>query len=349
MTETNQKILDMILKNATTNEISSATGLSNKQLFYRLNLLKAKGYNFSKKYYDDGEITYKLQKGIQAQKEISLITSPKNQQIRLVFISDLHLASIKDRVDLLNQVYEFCSKEGIHIIINSGDMVDGFLGYAIKKYTSFEQQIEYMLKVYPYDKNILNFTCLGNHEADALERTGQNLETILEIKRHDIIPLGYGIGKLKIKNDEIIIKHPKTNLSKNVDISNNNLVIYGHSHRAKTEVHENRVNLFVPTLSDLQCHQGVFPGFMKATIEFYNGIFINGNFEQYIMIDKIYKVNESSYDLYYGKDLEQKNIKYEEDRDVLKKEQPNKQKEKKLIQQNSRLSQIDKFNKRYNK
>lgn len=349
MTETNQKILDMILKNATANEISSETGLSSKQLFYRLNLLKAKGFNFSKKYYSDGEITYKLQKGFQTEKEISLITSPNEQQIRLIFISDLHLASIKDRVDLLNQVYEFCSKEDIHIIINSGDMVDGFLGYAIKKYTSFEKQIEYMLKVYPYDKNILNFTCLGNHESDALERTGQNLETILEIKRHDIIPLGYGIGKLKIKNDEIIIKHPKTNFSKNIDISNNNLVIYGHSHRAKNEVHENRVNLYVPTLSDLQRHQGVFPGFIKATIEFHNGIFINGNFEQYIMIDKIYKVNESSYDLYYGKNLEQNNIKYEEDRDDSKKEQPNKIKEKKLIQQNSRLSQTEKFNKRYNR
>lgn len=349
MTEINQKILDMILKNATVNEISSETGLSNKQLFYRLNLLKAKGFNFSKKYYSDGEITYKLQKGFPTEKEISLITSPKEQQIKLVFISDLHLASIKDRVDLLNQVYDFCSKKGIHIIINGGDMLDGFLGYATKKYTSFEQQIEYMLKVYPYDKNILNFTCLGNHEADALERTGQNLETILEIKRHDIIPLGYGIGKLKIKNDEIIIKHPKTNLSKNVDISNNNLVIYGHSHRAKNEVHQNRVNLYVPTLSDLQRYQGIFPGFIKATIDFHNGILINGNFEQYIMIDKIYKVNESSYDLYYGKNLEQNNIKYEEDRDVSKKEQPKKIKEKNLIQQNSRLNQIDKFNKRYNR
>ena len=68
MTETNQKIIDMILKNASVNEISKVTGLSNKQLFYRLNMLKIKGYNFSRKYYYDGEITYKLQKGFEKQK-----------------------------------------------------------------------------------------------------------------------------------------------------------------------------------------------------------------------------------------------------------------------------------------
>lgn len=58
MSDTNQKIIDMINKNANVNEICSATGLSNKQLFHRLNMLKIKGYDFSRKYYYDGNIVY---------------------------------------------------------------------------------------------------------------------------------------------------------------------------------------------------------------------------------------------------------------------------------------------------
>jgi len=202
MSETNQKILDMILKNASCNEIASATGLSNKQLFHRLNMLKIKGYNFSRKYYYDGEITYKLNKGFQKEKEISLLTSSKDTKFKAVFLSDLHICNEKERLDVFYNVYDFCIKEGINIIINAGDLIDGLLGVNNKKFNTIEEQIEYALKIHPYDKNILNFICLGNHEYDALENSGQNIESVLLNRRHDIVPLGYGIGTLNIKNDK---------------------------------------------------------------------------------------------------------------------------------------------------
>lgn len=348
MSETNEKIIEMIKKNATANEIAKETGLSPKQLFYRLNLLKIKGYNFSRKYYYDGEITYKLCKGFEQEKDISLITRPKDTKFRAVFISDLHLSNEAERVDILNQVYDFCAKEGINIIINSGDILDGFLGSKnYKKIDSYEKQIEHLLNVYPYDKNILNFTCLGNHEYDALEKTGQNLETVLNIKRHDIIPLGYGIGRLKIKNDEIIVRHPQTPTSKPIETINSGLFIYGHSHRAKNEIFGNVVNLHIPSLSNMQFHENVFPGFIKGTIEFNNGIFHTGNFEQYIVLDKIYKVNETCYELFKGKNNSQVSIKYEEERKSIFEEQKEETKQKVLTNENRRLSQIEKFKKKY--
>ena len=222
MSETNQKIMNMILQNASVNEISKATGLSNKQLFYRLNMLRVKGYNFSRKYYYDGEIVYKLQKGFDNPKEISLLTSPSDKEFKAVFISDLHLSNKHDRVDLLNQIYDFCAKEGIHIIINGGDIIDGFLGFEnLKKFKTIEEQINYFLKHYPYDKNILNFTCLGNHDYDVLEKVGQNLETILlqcDLPNWEITP------KLQCKYadfiqmlENAIEKIPNETGAKNVD------------------------------------------------------------------------------------------------------------------------------------
>lgn len=299
MTEINQKILDMIAKNASVNEISKVTGLSNKQLFYRLNMLKIKGYNFSRKYYYDGEICYKLQKGFETVKDISLITRPEDTEISMVFISDLHLSNKRDRVDLLNKVYNFCIKEGIHTIINGGDIIDGLLGYQNqKKFKTLEEQVEYMLKVYPYDKNILNFICLGNHDYNLLATQGQNLETIFLAKRHDIVSLGYGKGVLNIKNDKLIVLHPTTPTISPIESINDGLMLKGHYHNSKNIVNGNLTCIQLPSLSNVISD---LPGFIKAKLIFSKGIISDGVFEQYVFMDKIYKVNESNYQLGRGK------------------------------------------------
>lgn len=358
MSEVNKKILDMILKNASANEIATATGLSNKQLFYRLNMLKNKGYNFSKKYYQDGEIVYKLDKGIeQTEKDTYLLTSPNTKGITIVFISDLHLANKKDRVDLLKQVYEFCSKEGIHIIINGGDVIDGYVGnYDYKRFTTAEEQIEYALKYYPYDKNILNFTCLGNHDYSILAKTGENLETILEAKRHDIISLGYGMGRLKIKNDEIIVRHPHTPTTDPVHDIKTGLLLTGHGHKTRNVVNGHLINLYLSSLSDIKIADYSLPGFIKATISFSHGVFSHGIFEQYIFFDKMYKVSEFNYELAHGKNENEQVIKYEEDRipyseeKILKDEEPSVEPEVETLKQVApRLSQTEKFNQRFSR
>lgn len=316
MTEINEKILTMIKRNASVNEICTETKLSNKQLFYRLNMLKIKGFNFSRKYYYDGEICYELNKELNTQKkEINLITSPKDQEFKVIFLSDLHLCNEKQRLDLLNEVYEFCIKEGIHIIINAGDLIDGLSCYSPAQFNSFEKQIEYALRVHPFDKNILNFICLGNHDYKSLEKSGQNLETAILNKRHDIVPLGYGLGILNVKNDRIIVQHPKTPTSQKKEVWNDGLFINGHSHESKNICSGNRVNIYLPSLSDVPNYTNKnLPGFTNATISFNNGIFWLGKFEQYIFLDKLYKVNESTYELFRGKNASEKSIRNEEDR-----------------------------------
>ena len=101
MTESNKQILELIKLNASLNEISEITGLSNKQIFYRLNQLKNQGYSFQKKYYYTGDIVYNLENSIKKElkplNEATILTSEKDKNIikmKKVFITLLTLVSM---------------------------------------------------------------------------------------------------------------------------------------------------------------------------------------------------------------------------------------------------------------
>lgn len=318
MSKTNDIIISMITENCTANEIIKATDLTHKQLFYRLNMLKTKGYNFKEKYYSNGEISYKIDKTITTEpyKGVTLFTSHKERKLTAILMSDLHICNEHDRLDLLYNLYNFCIKENIKIILNGGDLIDGLFGPSQKKFSSYEEQINYFLKVYPFDQNIINFVCLGNHDLDALKTRGQDLKSVLNIKRHDIVPIGYGTGIINIKNDSIVMIHPKTPSSNEIENMANKLILCGHYHKMETSITNNNVNIYIPSLSDIGVKEyGCLPGAVKMTIEFSdNGLFKTGIFEQYVFVDKMYKVGEHHYDLSMNRDLKTSGpTKYEEE------------------------------------
>ena len=114
-----EQILEMINNNALISEIIRKSNLTYKQLYYRIFLLKNKGYNIKLKYYSDGEISYEFKKDFGKCNKIALYTKLDENQIKMVLISDLHLGSLLDRIDLLKEVYNFCVKNNIHIIIKT--------------------------------------------------------------------------------------------------------------------------------------------------------------------------------------------------------------------------------------
>lgn len=374
MTNTNQLILDLISKNASVNEITSITGLSAKQLFHRMNMLKIKGYDFKRKYYYNGDVCYDLVKNLNKEKtnETTILTSKKDTEFKALLISDLHLGNSYNRPDLLNEVYNFCIKNGINIIINAGDLIDGPENCGNRKQKQIldlESQIEYLLKVYPYDKSILNFICLGNHDYACLKTEGLDLHKIFENKRHDLISLGYGKGIINIKNDKLAIFHPTEIEYKN---PNNELMLrlHGHSHKSKNQVYYRDIDLWIPSLTDLDVQDNNesrknFPSMILATMSFHkSGHFEIGNFEQFIFIGKeIYKVNEFESYLLNGKNTskttilnieERKGISEKDIDSILNKNlQPvikkDIVKEEKVKEKTLELSPIEKFNKKWNR
>ena len=82
--------------------------------------LKNKGVLYNKKYTLEGNTLYIPNKDLDGDtsKDIDILMS-KNS-FKSILISDLHLGTREERLDLLNLVYEYASKEGIHLIINGG-------------------------------------------------------------------------------------------------------------------------------------------------------------------------------------------------------------------------------------
>ena len=286
MSEKNKLILDLIKEGQSINEISEQVGLSNQQIFNRLEMLKFRGYLFQKKYFWDGNIRYSLNKNLE-NIQPTLITRQKDQKLKAVFISDTHFGHTKDRIDLLNFVYEYCIKNDIHLIIHGGDLVEGISEHG-GKFINPEDQITYLLKNYPFDKSILNFLCLGNHDYTLLEKMGINISQVLEMHRQDLVSLGFGTGKLSIKKDILYVTHPISKLS--CETIHNGLVLAGHSHQAKNLIRQNIAKINLPPLSGVMEH--VLPGFLSATIFFNQDYFSSICYEQFVFTDKMYKVAE---------------------------------------------------------
>lgn len=307
MSEITKKILTLIDMGMTVNEISEITKLSPKQIYNLLNMIGSKGFEFNRKYYYSGDIVYVPKKSFVESKGkgVDIITATSDANFEALLISDLHIGSVLERIDLLNKIYDYCAKEGIHIIICGGDIIDGMYGKYPKLHDNIGDQIDYMLKNYPFDKSILNFTVLGDHDYDAMKKYGQNLSRVLESYRHDIVPLGYCEGQINIKNDKIFVRHPSDNFDEvNMTEIHRVLTLDGHSHKMKMKTSSDVTTINIPTLSGMVCDtEAQIPSAIKMNLEFNNGVIWHGTFSQLIINQKVERINEFECPLGYGKNI----------------------------------------------
>jgi len=211
------------------------------------------------------------------------------------------------------------------------------------KHDNVTKQIDYAIKNYPFDKNILNFTVLGNHDINSLITVGQDFSTILSSYRHDIVPLGYGTGEINVKNDKIHIRHPLVVADDELITYSQKIVLKGHSHRMQVTNYKNGIMIGIPSLSDIAFTENeILPGAVKMTLKFRNGFFNNGIFEHLLVSDKIYRINSMYFELGRGMNINSNEpIKLEEKRVKKKVLKP-------LPPKQEPMNQIEKFNARYN-
>lgn len=296
MTETNIQLLRLINQNKSLNEIARTLNLSNKQIFQRLNQLKANGYSFTRSYYYNGNIYYKLIKDlVEHNNSTKIITLPEKNSLKIMLISDTHLGSVKENIEALNLIYDYCIQQNINIIINGGDLINGSFG-SKNKYNTFEKQIEHLLHDYPFDKNILNFTCLGNHDIDSLRKEGINIASIIQNNRHDLVIIGYNEGVINIKNEYICVRHPVPGLKHSPN--DPPLLLKGHSHKTKIEKNTT-CTINIPSLSNIFIDEdNILPGAIEMTIIFDKGYYDSIILNHLLINDKIHKVNETILDLH---------------------------------------------------
>ena len=289
------KLIKLINSNKTLNEISSITGLTNKQLFIKFSMLKQMGYSIAREYNYNGEINYALDNpfNIKPNNEITIKTPTNTKKIRAIITGDTHLGHMDDSIESAEIMTNYCIKEGIHNIFHAGDFFHGIYPGATKniKISDPFEQIQYGLSNYPYDKSILTYICLGNHDASFWIEDGLDIKNILLERRHDLVPIGYGIGKINILNNSIYLHHPIERIgivSSGQQNITRNIIIKGHSHKFKVDTGSAHATIYAPTLSTVNTNNigyttTIYPSMidMELTI---NEFGITGIYLQHFMI-----------------------------------------------------------------
>lgn len=362
------QIIELIKEGKTCNQICEVMNLTNKQLYLRLMNLENKGLFFRRKYYSDGNILYRQINKIPVLKEYKkvpsgeIITRPDETEIKVIVISDTHFGSKLERIDLLDRVYNYCINNNIHIIFNCGDIIDGTFGHNDKRIKDVYSQIDYLIKKYPFDKNILTFAVGGDHDHSALTRGYQDIIEIIKNYRHDLIFQNYYNAIISIKNEKILLHHRETQgklLADGRTIDGKEIipiVLNGHSHRYVVEQTKSDgvVNVLVPSLSDIN---ESFPTALELTLTFVKGYISNATFKQIYFGVKDTIISEANYDLSNHQIIPRPTIMFEESYSFDVKEESDiedtsqriaEQETKPLVKKLERPSQIDRFNQRYN-
>lgn len=309
MDKSTNELLKLINEGKNVNEISEITKLSNKVIFGRINMLRNAGYNFKKLYYSDGNIVYSNGSDMIRYDEkyngTNLIVDGKNgKQIDAIAISDIHFGSAYEIEGIMDKIYNYCINNDIHIILFGGDLVDGTFG-KWRRINNIDEQLTYIMQKYPFDKSIINFGVLGNHDYSIFKANSRDISLILNNYRHDIVPLGYFIGKLNIGNDTLTFLHgsKRNYLSyKNCNIipyitSNNmdrkSIVLRGHTHKMFTITEDDfHVCINLPSISGMRDKDEFLPSAIRIRISLNNDTFSHIIINQLLIKKKIHSINE---------------------------------------------------------
>jgi predicted phosphodiesterase len=127
--------------------------------------------------------------------------------VKLLLISDTHLSSKFDRVDILRYLYEKAEDNGVDYVLHSGDLTEGVSGRPQQlcelKENSYTGQRDYVVDKYP-QSNIPTYIIAGNHDLWWVKQCGADIVKDICKQREDLTYLGSDcedlmIGKLRVR------------------------------------------------------------------------------------------------------------------------------------------------------
>lgn len=296
MTGINAIVVYLLYQNKGIKEITDILGITEKQLYVRINQIIKRGYNIKPSYNYNSDIFYNIVDDLfEKEKNFIRINMENNNNIfKCLVISDTHIGNIDSNIDLLKIIYEYAAKEEINIILNCGDLIEGTHTTDRKNINNIYDQINMLVKKHPYDKNIRVFSILGNHDFHSLYY--DNIDLLNEIikYRYDIIPVGYGKGIVNIKNDRLLLQHELSIVSNPILKEESRLSLVGHGHEMKTKIYD-KLYLCVPSLSSVTPDKTkkTIPGFIDLTINFENDLFEYIECKHMVVTPKIYEIGQT--------------------------------------------------------
>lgn len=140
------------------------------------------------------------------------IVSNNLDHIKLLLISDTHLASKYDRLDILRYLYAKAEDNNVNYVLHSGDLSEGLSGrpeqiYSLKE-VSYTGQRDYIIDKYP-KSNIPTYLISGNHDIWWYKKCGADICKDISNHRQDLIYLGSDCEDIKIGKLRIRLYHGK--------------------------------------------------------------------------------------------------------------------------------------------
>lgn len=276
MTEQEIIIAEMINDGQTLNEIAKSLWLSPKQIHQKIQKLINDGYFINPIYYDDGNIKYNFEDNTDLKHTIDL-TLTDSSKFKALVISDIHIGNELENLSYLYKAYDYARDNDIHVILNTGDLIDGNFTRGRQYIDNIDEQIDRVINKYPYDKNILNFICFGNHDYSSYEN-GRDISLAISKRRQDLVSGGYGFTLINIERDQFVLYHPLFN--KSYKPIPNKLILEGHHHKMMVKIDRNNYFIGVPPLSDLCFGCQEKPGMLEMEMSFGNGFIHSAFFKQ---------------------------------------------------------------------
>lgn len=181
-------------------KVAEDLGLQEYEVYGLVELLKKHGYLFD---ILDGKVVK-----IKPIKENDVYKIPNNlDHLKLLMLSDTHLASKYDRLDILKYLYAKAEDKGVNYILHSGDLTEGLSGRAEQIYDlkecSYTGQRDYVIDKYP-ESDIPTYLISGNHDLWWVKQCGADICRDIANNREDLHYLGSDcedlkIGKLKVR------------------------------------------------------------------------------------------------------------------------------------------------------
>lgn len=272
------EVWNLIQQGISLNEIQAIYGFDCYTFSNILKAIRDNGFNLKSSYYSNGKVEIYPNHTLEFNNSNKVRINLESNTLKTIFISDLHIGSIFDRTLFLKKVYEYAQKHDVHIIFNTGDVIENVYNDRLEylKNKTLESQVHKVLRAYPYDPNITNFIVYGNHDCKSLLDSGFDIARFLQDKRYDLVSLGYGTAEVLLNNESIALVHNLKQKSAQKEIQRAVLTFKGHSHKSKNSLKENKI-IYVPSLSEyrnttyeyrpLVCFLDVEFIFIRKTIE----------------------------------------------------------------------------------
>jgi len=208
-------------------------------------------------------------------------------QHKIGVMSDTHLCSKSERLDLLEQSFNVLKSEGITDVYHAGDLLDGHGVYKGQEFQlkriGADEQVDYVIKHFPHRKGITTHFISGNHDLSFWDKEGIDVGRSIAERREDMKHLGHYCGRVNLSGVWMDLVHGRGGYAYAASYplqrfineleggSKPHILVMGHFHRTLYMVYRN-IHALLPGAfqdqNDYTRRKGLQPNKGFWTLEF---------------------------------------------------------------------------------